>query len=697
MIKWDGTGHETLTLYFKELGFSLPSSDTELSIHDVSSIRFSESVLNASSYNLSILNHGLKLNFNSYPKAYEEENNKNARDNLVAVRDKVKDWLKSGSVEKVLTKPYCVNPLNLVTKIDNGTGKVKNRPCIDMSRHLNKLMKEEKCKLDDLSVAEQTLEKDDFMCTLDLKNQFFHVHLNPEFRKFFGFKLPRESGEMDYYQFNVMAYGSKPAVNIVTRLLKPVKEFLHILGIKFSIYIDDGRLSAPSEVECLDKFKATLLVLQLAGWNIQWEKTSSVPVQRLTYLGLITDTVEMKYYAPEHKVTLLKSLLEESLEKISSIQVFTARDLASLLGKINSLFKSHGNFVYMCRHVQNLLGKAVFSNGWETSLFLNNLAFTELKFLLDHLDFFNGTVIINAPGSGKLAPFKLIKDAIQSVERDEILNEELLVSDASDHSAFIFSKGNIKLVEDYTFSPLEKNFSSSHRELLGLLKTLETNPKFFLSLTNPTLYWQTDSQNAAKFVLKGSRKPKIQQDILKIKILERKYNIFICPIWTPRTHNNIVLADIGSKLATSTDEFSISIQSLRVLFSNFKLFPTVDAMASDKNFKCSKFYSLIPQKYSDSINFFAQSLNSCEVYYCCPPVKSIIPVIRKVVSSPNVTMILVIPNWPVANFWPYLYPSGKFLPEIKDFLIFTPIFDQNQPSSLFNKKSHSFIAFKIVT
>ena len=112
-------------------------------------------------------------------------------------------------------------------------------------------------------------------------------------------------------------------MNITTRLLKPVKEFLHILGIKFSIYIDDGRLSAPSDVECLDKFKATLLVLQLAGWNIQWEKTSSVPVRKLSYLGLITNTVEMKY-APGHKITHLKSLLEESLKKILSIQVFTA-------------------------------------------------------------------------------------------------------------------------------------------------------------------------------------------------------------------------------------------------------------------------------------------------------------------------------------------------------------------------------------
>ena len=69
----------------------------------------------------------------------------------MTVREKVKDWMKSGSVEK----------FNLVTKIDNGNGKVINRPCIDMSCHLNKLMKEEKCKLDNLSVAEKTLEKDD--------------------------------------------------------------------------------------------------------------------------------------------------------------------------------------------------------------------------------------------------------------------------------------------------------------------------------------------------------------------------------------------------------------------------------------------------------------------------------------------------------------------------------------------------------
>ena len=70
-----------------------------------------------------------------------------------------------------------------------------------------------------------------------------------------------------------------------------------------------GQVLGTSVVECQDKFNANLLVLQLAGWNIQPEKTSSIPVQRLFYLGLITDTVEMKYYTSKEKIDLLSFML----------------------------------------------------------------------------------------------------------------------------------------------------------------------------------------------------------------------------------------------------------------------------------------------------------------------------------------------------------------------------------------------------
>ncbi len=65
-----------------------------------------------------------------------------------------------------------------------------------------------------------------------------------------------------------MAYGCKPAVTIVTRLLRPIKAFLHRFGIKFTIYINDGRISAATPSLCSDYMNFTLQVLQLAGWKI---------------------------------------------------------------------------------------------------------------------------------------------------------------------------------------------------------------------------------------------------------------------------------------------------------------------------------------------------------------------------------------------------------------------------------------------
>ena len=300
--------------------------------------------------------HGLTLNFKYPPSSYEEDNNQSAKSNLPAVREKVKSWVADGHVTELDTKPFCCITLSLITKIDNSTGKIKHWPCIDMSRYLNPLSLDDPIKLDDLSVAEHLVDRNDFMASLDLKNMFFHVQLHPEFKKYFGFKLPNEDGTDQYYQFTVMAYGIKPAVSTVTRLLKPVKAYLHSLGVKFSIYIDDGRVLASTSVSCWDQFEAAKLILSLAGWNLQMAKTSTKPVQSLQYLGFITDTVSMRYFAPPEKLTLIASTIKECLARIENSQPFLAREISSILGKLHALSNSHGNCVYMCRATQHQLG-----------------------------------------------------------------------------------------------------------------------------------------------------------------------------------------------------------------------------------------------------------------------------------------------------------------------------------------------------
>ena len=61
-------------------------------------------------------------------------------------------------------------------------------------------------------------------------------------KKIFGFETKSKSGEQEFFQFNVLPYGLKPAVAIVTKLLLPIKAFLHCFGIRLSLYIDDGQI-----------------------------------------------------------------------------------------------------------------------------------------------------------------------------------------------------------------------------------------------------------------------------------------------------------------------------------------------------------------------------------------------------------------------------------------------------------------------
>jgi hypothetical protein len=77
-----------------------------------------------------------------------------------------------------------------------------------------------------------------------------------------------------------------------------------------------------------------------------------------------------------------------------------------------------------------------------------------------------------------------------------------------------------------------------------------------------TVYWQTDSKYCYSFLMRGSRKPDIQRIVADIKCCERKLDIHIVPVWTPRSQSRIVTADFGSKMAFSIDEWCIDREDL---------------------------------------------------------------------------------------------------------------------------------------
>jgi hypothetical protein len=112
--------------------------------------------------------------------------------------------------------------------------------------------------------------------------------------------------------------------------------------------VDDGRISASSREECWEKFQFALTVLQLCGWNIQHKKTSTEAVQLLLHLGFVTDSVQMRYFLPQEKEKLVVELLQQTIEKAREGEQVVALDLAKLLGKLNSMRRSHCRCLAFC-------------------------------------------------------------------------------------------------------------------------------------------------------------------------------------------------------------------------------------------------------------------------------------------------------------------------------------------------------------
>ena len=659
-------------------------------------------IIGAEQWVLNMLISGIKLDFSSEPPSnYIEPNNKSAVKDMDFLREKILEWEKAGFVSRLARKPDIVNPMSLITKIDYASGVTKKRPVIDLSRCINKLLHTRSFSMDTLSNCESLILKNDHQVIFDLENMYFHFKLNEDHKKFFAFSIKNNNDEDVFFQFNVMCYGYSLAGYIVTRMIVPIKAFLHKLGIRMSIYIDDGRILAQTKAECYFKAQFVLHVFQLAGYSIQWKKTDMTPRQSTTYQGFITDTVHMRYFVQIEKFSIVQALIEETLFKMQEPgKLFRVRELASILGKIHSLSRSHGAIVsVMTRHTQHVVGKQVFKNGWESSISLDEHCRTELSFLRDNLIKFNGKLIPVTKEANKTVGHQEVSHFIKQVCYSEELLPDLVVSDASESHAFVFHKDQFIKVQDFEFDEYETTLSSGHRELLATLKYLEHCKKTKFQFTSPIIYWQTDSKNNFSFLTKGSRKPRIQKDIVKIKFLELEMGITIIPIWTPRSHSRIILADLGSKFSQSSDEWGVSRNRLKQIFSQFNVSPTIDAFASEVNSVCSRFFSKIPQNNCSGINFFAQKMEANQVYFCCPPVKEIIFTFKKLIHSPNIVAILIIPAWPSANFWTFLHNGKTFRSEIKDVIIFDPEFLVfNHVNSIFSRKpKFKMLALKIMS
>ena len=107
------------------------------------------------------------------------------------------------------------------------------RPIVNL-KPLNKFIKYEHFKMENLDSARFILRKGDWMVKLDLKDAYLTIPVHPSHQKFLRFAW---KGRV--FQFNCLAFGLAPAPRLFTKILKVVAAYLRKHGMRLIIYLDD--------------------------------------------------------------------------------------------------------------------------------------------------------------------------------------------------------------------------------------------------------------------------------------------------------------------------------------------------------------------------------------------------------------------------------------------------------------------------
>jgi hypothetical protein len=146
---------------------------------------------------------------------------------------------------------------------------------------LNKFIRYEHFKMENLETARFLLRKGDWMAKLDLKDAYLSVPVHPTHQKFLRFAWKGR-----FFEFKCLAFGLAPAPRIFTKILKAVVSYLRRQGMRLIIYLDDILIINSTRERAMRYVGVVVDLLLQLGFLVNWEKSVPDPSQCIEYLGL---------------------------------------------------------------------------------------------------------------------------------------------------------------------------------------------------------------------------------------------------------------------------------------------------------------------------------------------------------------------------------------------------------------------------
>ena len=201
------------------------------------------------------------------------------------------------------------------------------RPAIDLSL-LNCFVDVSDFRMDTIQSVLLSARQGDWMASIKLREAYLQVPVHPESCRFLRFVAHGRT-----YQFKALCFGLSTAPQVFTRVMAPVSDILHSLGIRMHRYLDDWLVQTSSREGLLQYLEVVLSFCRELGIVVNPEKSNFSPSQVVQYLGVVIDARTFLASPSPDRFSRLRSTAGEFL--LSAVPSASLWQL--LLGMLSSL------------------------------------------------------------------------------------------------------------------------------------------------------------------------------------------------------------------------------------------------------------------------------------------------------------------------------------------------------------------------
>ena len=244
----------------------------------------------------------------------------------------------------------------------------------------------ESFKYQTIQDAADMLKPGYYMCKLDLLSAYRSVKIHPSNFPAMGLKWTFSgdpSGHPTYVTDTRLPSGARCAPYIFHQLGQAVCRIMRRKGYDTIVAMcDDFLLIARTQEEILQALDVLIHLLRKLGFSINYNKIVG-PSQRLVFLGILFDSINMTIELPTEKIRELHSLLQDTLEK----RKVSKKYLQSLAGKLSFATNCIYGGRFYTRRLFDVIGKLRCQ--WHRTRVTREMR-ADIEWWLDCLTAFNG-------------------------------------------------------------------------------------------------------------------------------------------------------------------------------------------------------------------------------------------------------------------------------------------------------------------